>query len=402
MSVRIHHGDCLNVLDTLEADSVHAVVTDPPYHLLAGKGEAANGASPDKKQREVKGFMGMKWDGGAVAFDPATWVKVLRVMKPGAYLVAFGGTRTYHRLACAIEDAGFEIRDQLGWMFGTGFPKGTDKAKIPEAWQGFNTALKPAWEPIVLARKPYPGTLAVNLEAHGCGALNIDGCRIAVEDEQYARNCSGDRGHEENRERVMDFGMTAGKASKLGRWPANLMHDGSDEVLAHFPDDAGAAAPVHRRSADKFSTIYGEFKGCVDEEGSTFQGDRGSAARFFYCPKADREDREHGLSDHEKKPLLWSSGEKSPGTFQSPNTDRSARNHHPTVKPTELMRWLVRLVTPLGGSILDPFMGSGSTGRAATLESFDFIGIEAEAKYVELARARIGIVDIEEFRLGAA
>lgn len=381
MSIAIHHGDCRDVLDTMDAESVCAVVTDPPYHLTAGKrggsGDASvNLDSPHGRARITAGFMGKAWDGGDVAFRPETWAKVLRVMKPGAYLVAFGGTRTYHRLACAIEDAGFEIRDQLAWVYGSGFPKGTDKAKIPEGWRGWNTALKPAWEPIVLARKPMIGTLAENLQAHACGAMNIDGCRIG-----YA----GDA----------DRAEFDAERSDKGRWPANLMHDGSEEVLAGFPDEAGGFAPVRGGEPSvPAKNVYGEF----GRVGGAFYGDTGSAARFFYCPKADREDRDHGLTG-EKKPLLWSSGSQNPGAFQSPNTDRSAINNHPTVKPTELMRWLVRLVTPPGGVVLDPFAGSGSTGRAAVLEGFRFVGIELEAEYAELARSRIAAVDPASFTL---
>ena len=185
--------------------------------------------------------------------------------------------------------------------------------------------------------------------------------------------------------------MTPGPrgGSESGRWPANLIHDGSDEVVALFPRAAGAAAPVTVRNGDKFRTAYGAFKGDRDELGSTFQGDSGSAARFFYCAKADRADRNDGCQNMERKPLNWSSGTQNPGSFQAEGTDRTSPNHHPTVKPTDLMRYLCRLVTPKGGLILDPFMGSGSTGRGAVLEGFKFIGIEQTAEYVEIARARI-------------
>lgn len=426
----LHHGDCRDILPTLEAESVHAVVTDPPYHLTAGKrggsGDASvNLDSPHGRARITAGFMGKKWDGGDVALDPATWRAVLRVMKPGAYLLAFGGTRTYHRLACAIEDAGFEVRDMVSWVYGSGFPKGTDKAKIPEAWQGFNTALKPAFEPICLARKPMIGTLAENLQAHGCGALNIDGCRIETD---QSLNGGAYSGGERRREEYSSTDTAPGAVplSRLnrgigefdqpaGRWPANVTHDGSEEVLEHFPEAPGQQADISTTAPSaKTSNVYGAMKREGEasqdrrygDEGIGFQVkpgarrlDEGSAARFFYCPKADREDRDHGV-ESEKRPLLWSSGEKNPGAFQSPNTDRSARNHHPTVKPTELMRWLVRLVTPPGGIVLDPFAGSGSTGRAAILERMGFIGIELEDEYVPIARARIAVVDPESFKLG--
>ena len=400
MTVQILHGDCRDVLRTLADASVDSVVTDPPYHLTqASRGGHARTNNPEmphgRHRIGDKGFMGKQWDGGDVAFRAETWAEVLRVLKPGGFLVAFGGTRTYHRLACAIEDGGFEVRDMLAWLFGSGFPKGTDKAKIPEAWRGWNTALKPAHEPICLARKPMQGTLAENLWRWGTGALWIDGCRVPLDGDgdAYARNHSGDRGHDGTRsiDRVgaTDLRPGGGSASTIGRWPANVLHDGSDEVVAEFPSEAGAAAPVRRRNADKFSRVYGAFNGNVDEAGSTFKGDTGSAARFFYCAKADRADRNAGLDGMPEKPLLWSSGEQNPGAFQSPNTKRAAQNNHPTVKPTDLMRWLCRLVTPPGGIVLDPFMGSGSTLKAAELEGFSAIGIELEAEYIEIARRRI-------------
>lgn len=330
--------------------------------------------------------MGKGWDHGVPGVE--FWKEMLRVAKPGAHLVAFGGTRTFHRMVCAIEDAGWEVRDCLMWLYGQGFPKNKDLGN------GWGSALKPAWEPIVLARKPFDGSLERNHAARGVGGLNIDGCRIVVTDEQYARNCSGDRGHAGTRS-VEQRGATdlrpGGGSAAPGRWPANVAHDGSDEVVQQFPAQAGAAAaaPVRTRKGDKFRGTYGAFKGNVDEQGSTFQGDSGSAARFFYCPKATRADRDEGLDGFEKKPLHWSAGDQNPGSFQSAGTDKSARNHHPTVKPVGLMRWLCRLVTPAGGLVLDPFVGSGSTGKAAVLEGFNFVGIEQDEQYLEIARTRI-------------
>jgi site-specific DNA-methyltransferase (adenine-specific) len=350
-------GDCRDVLPTLEADSIDAIVTDPPYHLTAGSrgGHAPtnNPESPHGRHRiGDKGFMGKLWDGGDIAFRPETWEACLHVLKPGAHMLAFGGTRTYHRMVCAIEDAGFEIRDCIMWVYGTGFPKSLNVG------DGRGTALKPAVEPIVVARRPLVGTTAENVAQFGCGAINVDACRVPIDDAAYAKNCSADRGHDDNRTRVADFSMTAGHASQIGRWPANLAHDGSQQVLDLFPSKAGAIAPVYRRAADKFRNTYGAFVGDVDEHGSTFRGDTGSAARFFYCAKATK-------------------------------TDRGDGNDHPTVKPTALMRWLCRLVTPPGGTVLDPFMGSGSTGIACAAEGFDFIGVEREESYAGIARSRI-------------
>lgn len=379
-------------LAEIEEASVDAIVTDPPYHLTTGKkggsGPASvNLESPYGRARVTTGFMGMTWDGGDVAMQPETWAALLRVAKPGAHLLAFGGTRTHHRIWCAVEDAGWEIRDTLMWLYGEGFPKSSNQEG---EWEGWGTALKPAFEPILLARKPLIGTVAENLQQHQVGALNIDASRIEVNDEDYARNCSGDRGHAGTREKAEEGATNlrpgGGKAA-AGRWPANVLHDGSEEVVAAFPSEAGAVAPVTRRGSDKFRNSYGAFAG--QEEVGHFHGDRGSAARFFWCPKASRRDRNEGLEGMPKRAVNWSSGEQSPGTFQSENTEREMENFHPTVKPTELMQYLIRLVTPKEGVVLDPFMGSGSTGKAAVREGMRFIGIELEQQYVDIARRRI-------------
>lgn len=357
MSVRIFPGDCREVMATMDTASVDAIVTDPPYGL---------------------GFMGKGWDHGVPGAE--FWTEAMRVAKPGAYLLAFGGTRTYHRLACAIEDAGWEIRDQIGWAFGSGFPKSHNGP-----WGG--TALKPAWEPICVARKPLIGTVEANWKAHGTGALNIDACRIQHDEasaawvEQYA----GDQATQG----PMAFGSIGTQlgGSAIGRWPANLIHDGSEEVLAAFPEAAGQQGALTGNEPSRpAKNVYGEY---TERREFAVRGDSGSAARFFYCAKADRADRNDGLHGRQKKPLNWSSGTQSPGTFQAPSTDRSSENHHPTVKPTDLMRYLCRLVTPKGGTVLDPFMGSGSTLKAAELEGFSAIGIELDPEYCAIARRRI-------------
>jgi site-specific DNA-methyltransferase (adenine-specific) len=298
--------------------SVDAVVTDPPYGLS---------------------FMGKKWD-----YDvPSTeiWAECLRVLKPGGYLLAFAGTRTQHRMAVRIEDAGFEIRDMLAWMYGSGFPKSHN---LDGDRQGWGTALKPAMEPITMARKPFKATVAQNVQEWGTGAINIDGCRIG-EEEIIQHRPKEWRGFHK-----LQDGEISGyeDASTVCRWPANVMHDGSAEIL---------------------------------------QG-MGEAARFFYTPKACKDDRDDGCEMMEPKfaPTMNSG---IGGLEHHPDVATSKHNFHPTVKPTDLMRYLCRLVTPTGGVVLDPFTGSGSTGRGAVLEGFRFIGCEMDADYITIAKARI-------------
>lgn len=356
MTVRILQGDCREVMRTLANASVDAIVTDPPYELTSAR---PGGRSEATRGKVMGGFMGMKWDGTGVAFDACTWREALRVLKPGGHLLAFSGTRTYHRMVCAIEDAGFEIRDQLAWIYGSGFPKSRN---LDGDWNGWGTALKPAWEPIVLARKQMPGTVAANVALHRTGALNIDGCRVPVDDAAYARNCSGDRGHAGTRsaaeEGATNIRAGGGQAAD-GRWPANIVHDGSDEVLQAFPNATGQKAdlPDFAARVKAGRNTYNPMRAAEAER--LARGDTGSAARFFYCAKASKRDRGDG-------------------------------NVHPTVKPTDLMRWLCRLVTPPGGVVLDPFMGSGSTLKAAELEGFSAIGIELDPAYIEIARRRVG------------
>jgi DNA modification methylase len=384
--VTLHHGDCLQVLKTLPSDSVDAICTDPPYGLR---------------------FMGKRWDYDVPKVE--VWEQCLRVLKPGGHLLAFAGTRTQHRMAVRIEDAGFEIRDMIAWVYGSGMPKGeawtqakaergdAESIRMIEAgWKGWGRAgLKPSFEPITVARKPFPGTVVSNVLTHGTGALNIDACRVDAGEGRPLRILDAKETKNNTYAGRMDGGSLAGGSkaageTTLGRWPANFVHDGSDEVLECFPDDAGAQAPVHRRNGDKFRHSYGAFAGNIDEQGSTFHADGlGNAARFFYCAKASREDRNDGCEHLPPRPLLWSSGEQNPGSFQSEGTDKSSPNNHPTVKPTDLMRWMCRLVTPKGGIVLDPYMGSGSTGRGAVLEGFNFIGIDEDAWWVEIARLRI-------------
>ena len=411
-SYRILEGDVLERLAELPDGSVHCVVTDPPYHLTAGKkggsGEASlNENSPAGRSRVTTGFMGQAWDGGDIAFRPETWRAVWRVLKPGGYLLAFGGTRTYHRMVCAIEDAGFEIRDQIQWIYGQGFPKSLDVSKAidkaagleitaastdaAKQWEGWGTALKPAHEPIVVARKPFSGTVAANVLQHGTGALNIDGCRI--EGEAVPIN---------KLEKWSGFGQEVRPnytptINTQGRWPANVVHDGSEELLAAFPDAPGMCGPVRPDSGtgQKTDGIYGTF---ATNSNHDPRGDSGSAARFFYTAKADREDRNEGCEEIEPKVFAQSRGAQAAlrdgkDEYRGSgdiglNRFTTRSNCHPTVKPVDLMRWLVRLVTPPGGTVLDCFCGSGSTLKAALLEGFDCIGIDSDPHWCSIARAR--------------
>jgi DNA modification methylase len=456
MRARILVGDCRESMATLEAESVDAVVCDPPYEL---------------------GFMGRKWDASGIAYDLEVWRQALRVLKPGGHLLAFSGSRTYHRMACAIEDAGFDVRDQIMWIYGSGFPKSLDVSKaihkidrigpmearartftawmrstgitaqqvndatgsfmgshyltdksqpsvatadlfdllrpllppVPDEieelvrsrtvesenmkrrevlatrtdtggrsvsivgrsvasefnvtapatddarrWSGWGTALKPAHEPICMARKPLVGTVAANVLRYGTGAINVDGCRVgdekpAMDGYKHPHNYS-EGVTWVSRERVVPDSMPA------GRWPANVLHDGSDEATEGLRD----------------------------------------AARFFYTAKADRSDREEVIGDvpRRRPPAVECQGDFGKKGLNSPRagagrTARDLVNIHPTVKPTDLMRYLVRMVTPPGGLVLDPFTGSGSTGRAAMLEGMSFVGCELSPEYAEIARARI-------------
>lgn len=390
--VRVEHGDCLDVMARLadEGLRVDGVITDAPYHLASiverlGSPDAApiQSGKTGAYARASAGFMGQQWDGGDIAFRPETWRLVFALMKPGAHLVAFSATRTYHRMACAIEDAGFEIRDQIGWLYGTGFPKSHN---LDGEWGGWGTSLKPAWEPIVLARKPLLGSVPENMAVFGTGALNIDGCRIHAPDAQggaYTVKRLAP-GAQVNATGAWKQDEVYHGETKPGRWPANVVHDGSDEVLAAFAafGERGAIAPVHRRNADKFRNVYnGSFKGNIDEAGSTFRGDSGTAERFFYSAKA---------TDAERIVLCTECDARS---FGKPRCAHDAKffKSHPTVKPIELMRWLVRMVTPPGGLVLDPFAGTGTTGAAAIAEGCQALLIEREDQYVADICHRLGL-----------
>ena len=367
----LYNGNSKQILPTLPENSIDSIVTDPPYEL---------------------GFMGKSWDSTGVANDVDLWKEVLRVLKPGGYLLSFGGSRTYHRMAVAIEDAGFEIRDQIMWVYGSGFPKSLnidkaiDKAAgverkilgvsrmqpdirgsnyaqgkreyggdtvpqyitepatdLAKQWQGWGTALKPAHEPIVLARKPFTGTVVNNVLTYGTGGINIDGARVGSE--VLPAQISGDKSLMGGIKNTSGNGGVLTE-ERIGRWPANFIHDGSDEV----------------------NELLGE------------------PSRFFYCAKAGKRDRNEGCENLDDKE--W----KTDGAAIPERENRPflpSKNNHPTVKPTDLMQYLCRLITPPNGTILDPFLGSGSTGKAAMYEGFKFVGIELTDEYLPIAKARI-------------
>lgn len=390
--VVLHLGDCRDVLALLADSSVDAAVCDPPYEL---------------------GFMGKTWDGSGIAYSVPMWREVRRVLKPGGHIAAFGGTRTYHRMACAIEDAGFEIRDSLIWMYGSGFPKSLDVSKAIDkaaghwrgragdvssengamggpnydrtskgepitatatatAWDGWGTALKPAYEPIVLARKPLIGTVAANVLTHGTGAINVDACRIGTSD---------------------------------GRWPANVLLD--EEAAALLDAQTGDAGAGGRASGPSLESpydnafTYGARRGT--SEPAPFYDDSGGPSRFFYTAKASRTEREAGVDvDPARRTDSDSRQDGAPGSDNPRLRVNERRNDHPTVKPVDLMRWLCRLVTPPGGIICDPFLGSGSTAMAALDEGFRCIGIEREPRYIAIARDRITHRHLLEVRASEA
>jgi site-specific DNA-methyltransferase (adenine-specific) len=372
--VTLHVGDCLNVLAAMPENSVDSVVCDPPYHLTSiVKRFGGEGATPTKAdgptgvyKRSAAGFMGKAWDGGDVAFRVETWAAVLRVLKPGGYILAFASTRGFGRMSVAIEDAGFITHPMIGWIFGSGFPKATRiKAEGFEGQRYGGQALKPALEPIYMGQKPFSEeTGTANILRWGTGAVNIDACRVGTDEslrEGASKLWSHYREGEASAERrYQDAGSTNFAAkpgprggSPDGRWPANLLHDGSEDVEAAFPDSDGNSGGVIRCSGAD-SVARGKF---VATERGGYGGGSGSAARFFYAAKADADDR--------------------------------IGSKHPTVKPIDLIQYLCRLITPKGGTILDPFAGTGTTAEAAWREGFDAILIEREAEYAGDIRRRM-------------
>jgi site-specific DNA-methyltransferase (adenine-specific) len=445
--IRLHNGDCLNILKMMIEDEVFvdSIVTDPPYHLNSiverfGKDNSAPAqyGTDGAFKRASTGFMGKEWDGGDIAFRQETWELCLKVLKPGGHLLAFSASRNYHRMAVAIEDAGFEIRDQIMWLYGSGFPKsmnigkaidkklgnkreslGTNLKKAGDMrsgnydkggdyddieleitkgnseWEGWGTALKPAHEPLVLARKPLSEKSVVdNVLKHRTGGINIDECRVEGNDAKYPDTNPDfrDQGRQSKENMGIDklsFGQTENVKRKVvvrktrtddsvfnngnssfraegtlyadadprGRFPSNVMHDGSDSIKELFEDKS----------------------------------------RYFYCAKTSKAERNQGLDNFIKKNKVFNgqspNASKDMKGVEQKFTTKPSANTHPTVKPIKLMKYLCRLITPKGGTILDPFMGSGSTGMAAKEENFDFVGIEKEEEYFNIATARIESVE---------
>jgi site-specific DNA-methyltransferase (adenine-specific) len=420
-NIQLYLGDSKLVLKKIEDNSIDACITDPPYGLTSiVKRFGKENSVPTKFgkdgafQRASKGFMGQVWDGFGIEYDIDFWKEVLRVLKPGGHLFAFGGSRTYHRIACAIEDAGFEIRDMIEWVYGSGFPKslnigkaidklqgnkreivGVGKSGKPKThtsslnmsqvknntfggefniskgnsdWEGYGTSLKPAHEPIVVARKPLSEkTVVANILKWGVGGINIDDCRIP-----YSKNNPPipqlAQGKTEIKTDKKMYGRNSFNESKTksiiggdlsGRFPANFIHDGSDEVVDLFPNS------------------------------------NGSASRFFYCAKASKSERNMGCENLEEKESVYPGVNSFDENGNRLREDGSiipplkSKNNHPTVKPIALMKYLITLISREGQVILDPFMGSGTTGVACKLLNRKFIGIEQSEEYIKIAQARI-------------
>lgn len=415
-SYSLHTADSLQFMKTLQSNSVDSVITDPPYEL---------------------GFMGKDWDKSGIANNVELWKEVYRVLKPGGHLLSFGGSRTYHRMASAIEDAGFEIRDQIQWIYGSGFPKSLDVSKafdkkanvldnqgtgfshvgddgrkaelkqsheyrsdygytyepitdLAKQWSGWGTALKPAHEPIVLARKPIEDTVIENIVKYGTGALNINDSRIGEE----ITGWGGARGGSEDatQSKGRNYRLNAGEARPVqGRWPANVVFD--EEAAELLDAQSGISKSTPRTPSKNHHT------GTVTEfqRGSetSSHNDKGGASRFFYTAKTSKAEREAGLEHMQLRVGGGMKGTEDGSLLTGSGNERNPMraNHHPTVKPIKLMQHLVKLITPPNGIILDPFCGSGSTGCAAVLEGFYFIGIDLDPSYIEVANARINYWD---------
>ncbi len=448
---KLYNGNMLDMREVIEPESIDSIVTDPPYGLTSivkrfGSDDAkpAGEAKDGSFARLTKGFMGKTWDGSGIEYNVEAWRRCYEVLKPGGYLLAFGGSRTFYRIACAIEDAGFEIRDTVMWLYGSGFPKsmniglaidkkngvesvtiGTSKSgstskafnlneqqreagtgilageyeikMAQNKWDGWGTAIKPAFEPVIVARKPFKGSCVDNVIKYGVGGVNIDECRIGNETHKVNINdFSNQHGNKwGNGEAIGKLG----EREVTGRFPSNVIftYDDNDfeEVCGGLPN-GGKNGSISKRYKMN-NQVYGEYGECNTWDA---YNDSGSAARYFYCAKASTRDRDEGLENMLSQKC--NDGRNTPidNAFQRGETLR--KNTHPTVKPTDLMQYLVRLVTPEGGTVLDPFNGSGSTGKAVMYENKDrnknykYIGIEMTEEYLPIAKARIEYVINEE------
>ena len=432
----VYVGNNLDILKTFPDNSIDSVVTDPPYGL--GKEPNAievlqSWITTGYHEVKGKGFMGKEWD--AFVPQPNFWKEIYRVLKPGGYVLSFAGTRTYDWMVMAVRLAGFEIRDMIAWLYGSGFPKSHDISKAidkslgaerevvgkhqrpaksiytqaqvemskdvnitapstdeAKQWQGWGTALKPALEPIVMARKPLDGTIAQNVLKHGVGGINIDECRVETDETLQPSSSTKMKygGNSFNESSTMNDPNWV--QNQNGRFPANVIHDGSDEVVSLFPyTESGGSGKIgtYRKAESNIEFTSPRF---VDENNFR-NGDEGSASRFFYTAKASQEERNFGLYDFEEKRHADRNKDDGVGGNNPRNrTNNSRKNFHPTVKPIDLMRYLVRLVTPENGICLDPYLGSGTTAIACEMEKISWIGIELMPEYAEIAKARIGAV----------
>jgi DNA modification methylase len=415
----IHHGDLFDVLPTLDAESIDACVTDPPYGIgfmgrewdtfkpdVVAK-SAESGLRPHPLVSDNPNIAGRMrspaMSPSQIGYDrsllgqrefqdwTARWaLEVLRVLKPGAYLVVCGAPRSYHRMACGLEDAGFVIRDKFAWLFGSGFPKNYNLG------DGKGTALKPAHEPIALAWKPFKGSIKACHETHGTAALNIDACRVDTAfDDPNKRRATGENGGAAS---IFGVGNTKRPATlDLGRWPANVVLD--EEAAAVLDEQTGelVSGAVSKSAGESFGGGWRDSEGRMDaavrRADSHYESSVGGASRFYYVAKPSREERDLGCYDLTPRQRDESRKDGNPGGDNPRNRGLQPRgNFHPTVKPVELMRWLVRLVTPVDGVVLDPFMGSGTTIMAARYEHRRYIGIEREADYIRIAEARVSAV----------
>ena len=395
---KLYYGDMLDMLQVIPENSITSIITDPPYEL---------------------GFMNRDWDKSGIAFNIDAWKTCLKVLKPGGYLVAFCGSRTFHRMVCAIEDAGFEIRDVIMWIYGSGMPKSSNVGKMLEKKFGhvvddefykYGNALKPAYEPIVIARKPFEGSMIDNMYNNNVGGLNIDDCRVPLTNDKdvsnYKFNMDANNRMSQNDKDThhrFEGGWKVMKGDREipdGRFPANVIltydDENYDEVCGGFPNSGSGnnKEPYNYAGKEYDNKETSMFNGDKPQSPSNYN-DNGSTSRYFYCAKASRRDRDEGLEDFELVTRSARNPELDTANNQFNRSGIPRNNFHPTCKPVDLMKYLVRLVTPKGGTILDCFNGSGSTGKAVMSENYDrnsnykYIGVELTEEYLSIAKSRI-------------